>query len=172
MIKKLISIALTIILSGCGIAKTFLYAATSPEPNYKVFPLGENKKILIEIEKTYIEKPYLISLRTEFIDGSKHPSYKVYKELNYPFELEIKGYKKSGNDYSLFITKIITQNNISYDNDSITENPKNSAFTRSFGFITLPAGQYRFEITDRSKPIDKYKKIQTSIDIFVDTSIK
>ena len=43
----------------------FLLATSSP-PNYVDFPLGQNKSITIDVGRNFVEKPYVISLRTEY----------------------------------------------------------------------------------------------------------
>lgn len=171
MIKKIIATILTPLLTGCGIGQTFLYALSSPEPHFKNFPLGRQQKITINLEKSYIEKPYLIGLKTEFIGRTEMPSHEMYKKLNYPFKLHIKGYKKIGNQYQQISDNVITNKSISRDTQSDAQDVNNKAFIRSFNRMLLTGGQYRFEITDQSEFIEEYREIKTSIDIFVDTTI-
>lgn len=146
-----------------------VYAATQTSTEEVSFPLGENKKVSFELDRSFIKKPYAIALRTEFIDGEKRGGRSaMFKKLDYPYHFTVKGYKLSGKKKELIFEEVFTQDRKTFRiNGSGVSNPQNIAFSTKIHHMKLPAGKYSFEAIDHSAHNPFYKTIQISLSVFV-----
>ena len=164
MKKLIIFVVLSTLIAGCGFVVDL---ATSDDPNYVDFPLGQGKTITLDVESSVREKIYTIDLRTEYQNvGTGKRNYYYDKASKYPFEISVKGYKldKNNQEVLFFDKKLIGP--MEPDGGSWTERKEDVAFSTDIGGIRLSPGKYKFVITDHSTPNSVYQEMKTSIDIY------
>ena len=164
MKKGIIFAVLSALLAGCGFVVDL---ATSDDPNYVDFPLGQGKTITLDVESSVREKFYDIGLRTEYPKvGTGKINYYYDKASKYPFEISVKGYKldKNNQEVLFFDKKLIGP--MEPAGGSWTERKEDIAFVTGIGGVRLPPGKYKFVIADQSAPNPVYQEMKTSIDIY------
>ena len=164
MKKGIIFAVLSALVAGCG---WVVDLATSDDPNYVDFPLGQNKTITLDVKSSGREKFYTIGLRTEYQNvgtGKRNDYYD--KASKYPFEISVKGYKLDKNHQEvLFFDEKLT-GPMRAHGGSWVERKEDIAFVTHIGGVQLSTGRYKFVITDHSASNSVYQEMKTSIDIY------
>lgn len=164
MKKGIIFAVLSALVAECGFVVDL---ATSDDPNYVDFPLGQGKTITLDVESSVREKTYIIGLKTEFTNVSaENWLYYMDKANKCPFEISVKGYKL-GNDRQevlFFDDDLIGPEKVS-GGESV-DRKEDFAFLTIMSSFQLPPGKYKFVITDHSAPNPLYQEMRTSIDIY------
>ena len=135
------------------------------QPKVVDFPLGEGKAINYPLT-SWIDKPYTISINTEYVNSEKAWGQKT--EL--PYRISVKCYQLEKNKEILFFedTYIIREKSYEHNNEIITIqenifdkgsfgwNPNNPHSSEAWGWrfimkeFRLPYGRYRCDFKDES----------------------
>ena len=91
----------------------------------------------------------------------------------YPYHFVVIGYRiKFNEEEEQFLQETFTKERKRFGGGgSNTKKEEDIAFYRHIDYFNLPAGKYRFEVKDYSKPIPEYGNMKTSISIHVYTTL-
>lgn len=172
------------ILISCNYSRTIILGTIQPS-SYTSFPLGQNKQVTLN-KTFYLKHQYCVDMNIEFIDGMKKVFGEDYDKGNYIFNESADNIQRnfSGLDNNIK-TQIYKFQVIAYNSNNIeiinkeytntdevsnvwsgtTTNDKNKSYLVEFECFTLPRGEYKFVITDKSKYINEFEELITSIGI-------
>ena len=171
--KKRIALGLTmaavLALAQCDLVRVSTSQLIHTPPLTVDLPMGESKQVSYPI-RSWIDKPYAMTLVAEYSNKDKYISEAGIKDL--PYSISIACYRLEKGKEILFYQKEITEKDPLYLSSDWTFNKPSSTASEAgaigLGGFRLPYGTYRCDFKDTSTPeIKKYLKEASVVRTFV-----